>query len=384
MKRFALCAVVILALSMVMPTAGCTVTLTDDEHNQHGMSLANQGNHEGVSQVGIGLLDLGVPDGCVWASAYAVNDSEQVVGECWLPDKATTGAFLWDRSNGFKILLPPGWRSSRALDINNLGQVVGHGYVGSVRRVFVWDETNGYIDLGLPKGYTTCAAYAINNQGQIVGSVGNNQGQIIVGSSGSSRAFIWDRESGFTILGVPEGCVSSSARDINNLGQVAGDGYTGMAECYRAFVWDRQSGFTNLGLPSDLDESMAHIQVADINDNGQVVGSGRGQAVGSTTGKTFSYLWSKADGFVDLGIPPGCYYFEKAAAVNNEGQVTGDGLAGEGRTVPVVWDKHGGLTIIEFPANWTHTHAYDINNSGTVVGTGSTEEGRRAYLFRTP
>jgi hypothetical protein len=48
MKRFVLCAVVILALSMVIPTTGCTekLTLTAEEYNQRGVSLANQGKYE--------------------------------------------------------------------------------------------------------------------------------------------------------------------------------------------------------------------------------------------------------------------------------------------------------------------------------------------------
>lgn len=48
MKKFVFCMVVILILAMVMPTTGCPeqLTLTAQEYNQRGMSLANQGKNE--------------------------------------------------------------------------------------------------------------------------------------------------------------------------------------------------------------------------------------------------------------------------------------------------------------------------------------------------
>src|SRR5207248_2511401 len=70
----------------------------------------------------------------------------------------------------------PGWPFGPALDINNLGQVVGssgdllhtpYHYEYRPQEAFVWQ--NGIMTgLGEPAGYTRSQALAINNAGQVV------------------------------------------------------------------------------------------------------------------------------------------------------------------------------------------------------------------------
>ena len=81
--------------------------------------------------------------------ASALNDQGQVVGwsGCDLSAKALAGAieapsaFLWQKGELIDLndLLPPesGWRLTRANDINNNGQIVGHGKFNDNTRAFL-------------------------------------------------------------------------------------------------------------------------------------------------------------------------------------------------------------------------------------------------------
>ena len=59
--------------------------------------------------------------------------------------------------------------SSKAFDINNRGQVVGHSVAASGNlRAFLW-ENGKMVDLGTLPGGNISAAHAINDRGQVVG-----------------------------------------------------------------------------------------------------------------------------------------------------------------------------------------------------------------------
>lgn len=105
-----------------------------------------------------------------WSKAIDVNDNGQVLGQYGKEDKICS--FVWDPVNGLVTLqIPVG---AIPVKMNNLGQVVGYvlvdeGWVFSskVYHPFLWDPEKGYKDLGSINGYDTYAQ-GIDDNGTIL------------------------------------------------------------------------------------------------------------------------------------------------------------------------------------------------------------------------
>lgn len=114
----------------------------------------------------------------VQSSAYAVNDSDQVVGSygygCPPSDLPCSGgypdhAFL-SQGNDWWDLGTLGGATSCALAINNAGLVVGYAVLGDgTIHASLW-QNNVISDLGTLGGLGESRAYGINNNGWIIGS----------------------------------------------------------------------------------------------------------------------------------------------------------------------------------------------------------------------
>ena len=128
----------------------------------------------------------------------------------------------------------------------------------------------------------------------------------------------------------------SLAHDINNQGVVVGSSYgeTGLF----AFRWTEEAGMQILGdLPGGSQESIARA----VNDRGEIVGNGR-------TDESYSkaVLWDKDGEIRDLGaLRPGD--ISDAGHINNRGQVLGWSLEASGGTaleyVPFLWTHALGM-----------------------------------------
>ncbi|HYT16396.1 MAG TPA: DUF6531 domain-containing protein, partial [Burkholderiales bacterium] len=130
---------------------------------------------------GSGMQDLGTLPGDNQSQANGINDSGQVVGYSlyFIPlSNSIFHAFLWSSGSGMRDLgALSGADSSRASGINNSGQVVGESFASSGGlRAFLWSSASGMQDLSalpevLAAGWNQLArANAINNLGQIVGT----------------------------------------------------------------------------------------------------------------------------------------------------------------------------------------------------------------------
>jgi len=93
------------------------------------------------------MIDLGTLGGLT-SSAYAINNSGQVVGES--QTTYDTHAFVFDTENMFDLndLIPSdsGWDLITAQDINSSGQIVGYGSIGG--------EQHGYLLTPVPEPAT--------------------------------------------------------------------------------------------------------------------------------------------------------------------------------------------------------------------------------------
>jgi probable HAF family extracellular repeat protein len=104
-------------------------------------------------------------------------------------------------------------------DISDSSQIVGYAQVSSGEsHAFIY-RSGGLKDLGTLSGGTQSYAYAINNRGQAVG--------VSDSSAGAQRAVLFDGGEVRDLNGlIPAGTgwVLTEARDINDRGQIVGSG----------------------------------------------------------------------------------------------------------------------------------------------------------------
>lgn len=196
----------------------------------------------------------------------AINDAGQVAG--W---DLVKQPFVWQ--NGtityLSTLGGPYSYNSRALDINNRGQVVGRSFTDAEsgeQHAVLWN--NGIIrDLGTLPGGHNSQAESINKYGKIVGWSDT--------SSEPKHAVLWQNRQ-ISDLGTIDGN-ATLATDINNRGTVVGYSFT--VNNYNeipvhAFVWKN-------GIMRDLNTLLPansgwELNTAyGINNQGQIVGSGQ-------------------------------------------------------------------------------------------------------------
>ena len=131
-----------------------------------------------------GAVDIGIPPFRDNTEATALNDHGQVVGATSIGQRQI--GFIWDIQSGLRELPPvPGYDASRAVDINNDGEVVGFYWLEStgLSRAFLMDA-QGTHDLGSGVPVMT------TDTGYVLIALGN-------------ALFVWDEEHGRLPLPMP-------------------------------------------------------------------------------------------------------------------------------------------------------------------------------------
>ena len=106
-------------------------------------------------------------------SAQAINNNDAIIGSCDLHNSSTQHGVIW-RNGSIEDLGTLGDEDSptTALDINNLGQVVGNSSADDKLRAFLWEDGK-IVNLNklIPpnSGWTLLVASRINDKGEIIG-----------------------------------------------------------------------------------------------------------------------------------------------------------------------------------------------------------------------
>lgn len=160
------------------------------------------------------LPDLGVP----WTTAYAINNSGDVVGDSVLPtdlgpEFVPVHAALFPHDGGVIDLGTFGGLRSSAVAINSKGQVVGWGNVDANNSHAFFYDHGAMTEISLPNGNAT----SINERGEVVGWYRSD-------SDESQHAFYFANGKATDLntlaVNLPTGVTLASAQRINNQGLI--------------------------------------------------------------------------------------------------------------------------------------------------------------------
>jgi probable HAF family extracellular repeat protein len=223
-------------------------------------------------RLGFGPLDEKVDDSFFHPEirssfAWDINDSNQIVGNTYLPDGH--GAFVYRNNEMVSLgnfLGAPSW----ARAINNDGLVAADSflnadYTGAIHAVVHDTATGKTRDLGVlatqPRPYQPNShAWDISDAGHVVGT------SHVDGEFGAEHAFLHDGTR-MLDLGTLSGDFRSDAYAINESGQVVG------RSSFRAFLWDDGMMYDLNALTDGVPTGWQLAWAKDINESGQIVGA---------------------------------------------------------------------------------------------------------------
>jgi probable HAF family extracellular repeat protein len=189
-------------------------------------------------------------------------------------------------------------------------------------------------------------------------------GSVVVGSSGSYRAFLWTRAGGMVELGMLPGATTAYSTDVSDDGSVV-VGTVYATEGVRAFRWTSAGGMVSLGLPVDGggDQQAYNTYGTAVSGDGAVV-------AGFSDPVNTAFRWTDAGGMFSLGNPGAGYSI--AYDCNADGTaLVGDITAGPGDHA-FRWSPQEGLQDLGTIPGGTISHATGVSADGsTVVGYGN-------------
>ncbi|MBA3963509.1 MAG: hypothetical protein H0X40_16635 [Chthoniobacterales bacterium] len=283
------------------------------------------------------------------------------------PVAAGIHAILWSADTGMQDLGTLGGDMSYATAVNDNGVVVGYSYTADgAGRAFLWTTASGMQDLGVPAGanYSSLVAESINNKNEIVGYA--------FSGGGLTTPFYWTATAGFTVFTPGSG----EAYGINDPGTVTG--LIDQHNVEQTFLWQPSRDiFRGLGFPFGQPYSVG----MKINNAGNIAGQLETDVV-----DFHPMFWSRATGFVDLGVPAALYN-GVGYGINKVDEVVGETWNSQtGASVAAFyWNASAGRVALTPLPNRVSTAAYGINNKGMIAGVSASDDSRfptRAVIWK--
>ena len=283
----------------------------------------------------------------------AINNNGEIVGASNL-SSGGRHAVVWDSEYNIHDLGVIDGSYSEALDINNLGDIVGYSnwlpdQSYQLKHAFLWRDGT-MIDLGTLGGDYSIAN-AINDLGIVVGQAGSEFGYV---------AFVWENGVMTALPGLdtPKG----QAYDVNNKNQIVGKASADMKSV--AVLWQDGEITTLPSLDGGFSTAFA------INDLSQIVG----QSDAEFSGVVHAVAW--VDGQIHDLHSNKAGKSSSAWGINNVGQAVGWAHIPPINQWGFLWDKETGMRRLndlvppKLVHGWKISMAHDINDLGQIAAYG--------------
>jgi probable HAF family extracellular repeat protein len=289
-------------------------------------------------------------------------------------------------SNASGSMLPMNWKDgvdrpmtgpifdrTFSAGVNNLGRVVGGGYIldstGQIVESHALKWTGGQItDLGTLGG-NNAVALAINNQNDTVVGFSTLPGETVI------KAFRYANGHMNAIETLP-GATESYPYDISDNGFIVGAAVTGgTAKPFRI----RQGTVEALSMPDGARTGSANA----INNIGAAVGT---YEIDLVAGSHAAVLWRASGERVDLGNLGGSVDYAVAKDINNLGQVVGTSLDANDAYSGFMWYQGQLFNLNDFLIDGTNVHilsANSINDHG-VIAAAAVVNGVQTTVLLSP
>ncbi len=210
---------------------------------------------------------------------------------------------------------------------------------------FIWSEASGRYDLSPADANTTNGVpYGISDNGAI-----------LAGTSGGSRAYRWTGPGTFQNLGTFSTFQFTAGNGLSGDGSiVVGRAWTNQPNVGQAWRWTQGTGYQGLGftVPTHV-----YSEANAISRDGNVI-VGMSQSSG---GRTDAFRWTAAGGMQALPLLAGATS-GWAYGTNHDGSI----VAGLSGGIGVLWTGNT-VQALTNPVGWTGAGATDVSDDGSVV-----------------
>ncbi len=197
----------------------------------------------------------------------------------------------------------------------------------------------------------------------------NNLGQVIAETS-DGHASVWSNGSWTNLPALPG--YTHTAQDINDAGQVSGSGSPTGVDASVAMRWDSLSSqptaLTGL-IPLDVTQTLLPFDAGmTINNHGTVAGR-----VWTPAGGFNAALWQPGStALTELGGLGGQYTLIYNHSINDAGLAAGNGQTTNGEALRgIAWDNGGPPQLLALLPGGTNNEGDGINNLGQIVGSAN-------------
>jgi probable HAF family extracellular repeat protein len=273
------------------------------------------------------IQPLGIFGGIGSSNVEGLSHNGAVVVGYSKPQGGNREAYRWTAQNGMVGLgyLHPGDSTSEARDVSANGQViVGSSGTSQSFEAYRYTSQSGMIGLGIPSGFNRTTATATSADGSVIS--GN-----AYTSNGASRPFRWTEVDGMTLLPLESG-LTPFANDVSS------DGTTIVGESgWRPYAWSTSGNFY-------LTDLNGHASAT--NDDGSIIVGEIDHPIGLIGGPPEAFIWDTQAGLRSVEN-----YLQLEVGLNLNGfdiQNVTD-ISGDGGTI-VGWGRYMGGDTIAFAA----------------------------------